>query len=213
MLQSLLDRVQKRVFAEAVLNRPTNETVLAKELGVSRTPIREVLSYLEEEGFIERKHRIGIKLRKVSLQEAIEIYEFRAAIEGLACYLLAGNLNEEILVKIKNANLQLEYSKDLMDAGEKDAAFHEIILENCGNRYLSKVAKNMRIITTSFKILHNIPDNSFKDGLPRKLRFPHVRIIEALESGNPRIARKMMSSHVMEAKRNTIRKFRAAGFK
>ena len=71
----LLEKVQEIVLTEAAKNNRISERALAERIGLSRTPIRESLQHLEEHGLIDRRHRAGIRLRKIPLGELLEIYD------------------------------------------------------------------------------------------------------------------------------------------
>uniref|UniRef100_UPI002618EAF5 GntR family transcriptional regulator n=1 Tax=Terrisporobacter sp. TaxID=1965305 RepID=UPI002618EAF5 len=69
-------------------NEIYSETKLSKEIGISRTPMRESLQRLSQEGFIDILPSKGFRLHKFSEKEIIEIFQIRSAIEGYATFLL-----------------------------------------------------------------------------------------------------------------------------
>lgn len=72
-----------------------NTNKLAKRLGVSRTPIREALNRLISVGLVETLPHRGIYIRNLSIEEIIELYYIRAALEGIAARLAVRNLTED----------------------------------------------------------------------------------------------------------------------
>jgi DNA-binding GntR family transcriptional regulator len=70
------------------------EIQLAKQLGVSRTPVREAFAQLEREGLVTIVARVGVFVREVTTRDVDEIYTVRAALEGLAVALAAQNIDD-----------------------------------------------------------------------------------------------------------------------
>ena len=65
-----------------------NETEVAKQMGVSRVPVREAISRLEHQGLIISNHNRGSFVRYFDQRDIVEIYNLRAVLEGLACQLI-----------------------------------------------------------------------------------------------------------------------------
>src|SRR3546814_5092102 len=89
-----------------------NETQLAARFGTSRGPLREATRSLEAKGFVEVIRNRGVFVRQLSVEEALEVYDVRAALFGLAGRLLAQKMNDELLAKL---NRQL----DVMEAAAR----------------------------------------------------------------------------------------------
>jgi DNA-binding GntR family transcriptional regulator len=122
-----------------------NESTLSAELGVSRTPLREALLHLEQEGFIEAQPGRGFRVAPMSGDEVRQLYPIVAALEGLAVRLsqplpdvdAASELNEAIL----------EHQDDPDQCLALDAQFHALIVANCGNpRLLDLLAAQKRVM-------------------------------------------------------------------
>ena len=157
MKNNILEKVKKIVVKEGSSHNPLSEEGIAEQLGVSRTPIREVLSHLEEEGLLERKHKRGITLKEPSLKEIIEIYDLRSVLEGLAARLLADEIDKETLDELKILCQNLERIREsknvtLSEVEKVDLAFRQKIVEKCGNNYLKKIINNFHLITLSFQL-------------------------------------------------------------
>src|SRR3546814_16119684 len=85
-------------------------------VGTSRGPLREATRSLEAKGFVEVIRNRGVFVRQLSVEEALEVYDVRAALFGLAGRLLAQKMNDELLSKL---NRQLE----AMEAAQAQSAF------------------------------------------------------------------------------------------
>lgn len=204
MKNNLLEKVRKIVVKEGFSQNPLSEERIANQLGVSRTPIREVLSHLEEEGLLERKHKKGITLKEPSLKELIEIYDLRSVLEGLATRLLAAEIDEETIDELKALSQNLNKIKEskkanCSDIEKADIVFHQRIVNSCGNAHLKKIINNFHLITLSFRLTHK---KEFKE---RKLYFPHEDIINALKNKDPDKAELAMKLHIQEGKENLIK--------
>lgn len=204
MKNNLLEKVKEIVVKQNSSPNHLSEERIAHQLGVSRTPIREVLSHLQEEGLLERKHKKGITLKEPSLRELIEIYDLLAVLEGLAAKLLATEIDERTLDELnslaQNFNkVQKSENTNYFDREKADIAFHRKIIENCGNKWLKKIIDNFHLITLSFQLPHQ------KEFKPRKLRYPHEDIIKTLKNKDPEKAELTTRLHIQERKENLIR--------
>jgi DNA-binding GntR family transcriptional regulator len=146
----LRDQVERAIVEQILDGRlppraRINESTLSVELGVSRTPLREALLHLEQEGFIEAQPGRGFRVAPMSGDEVRQLYPIVAALEGLGVRLshplpdveAASGLNEEIL----------EHQDDPDRCLELDARFHALLVANCANpRLLDLLAAQKRVM-------------------------------------------------------------------
>lgn len=199
METSFLSKVQELVVEEALSGARVTEQGLAQQLGVSRTPVREALGSLEEQGILERRKYHGIRLRKPSLRDMIEIYDLRTALEGVAARILAVNIDqnelEELTALAKQCDQLTESRPDNDPENQRiDLQFHHRIVDKCGNRHLKKVFDTFKVLDISFR-LYNI-----KPAKMERFKYTHQTIVDALKSRNPDKAEKIMRLHLQESK-------------
>lgn len=127
-----------------------SETKIAEEIGISRTPIRDALQRLNQEGFIDTFPSKGFKIREFTENDIIELYQIRTAIEGFCALLIAREHNKprarETINQLENyLNLQKELSQTTQDIQafyEADQKFHLTIVDYAGNSEFSKLFRN-----------------------------------------------------------------------
>jgi DNA-binding GntR family transcriptional regulator len=123
------------------------ETRIAQELGTSQAPVREALRDLELLRFVESEPFRGARVRDVSVEELLEIYPVRAAIEEVAGREAAGCLDGDV----EALEVELEAMHAAADAGDlhaqvaHDVAFHRLIVEASGNQVLLDTWTSLRI--------------------------------------------------------------------
>jgi len=123
------------------------EAKIAKELGTSRTPVREALHSLELEGLIESIPRVGYVVKAISEEEVEEICEIRMAIEGVAVRWAMEKAHKKLVEELeKNISIVEErVSKgDVRAFVDMDARFHEIISKFSGSKRLLELAQTLR---------------------------------------------------------------------
>jgi DNA-binding GntR family transcriptional regulator len=203
--------VEEAVNEELLAGNLLTEQKLAVRLGVSRGPIREALSVLEDKGFLERKKKSGIKLRHLSLREAVEVFDARICIEGMAARLLVNKISQEIIKELESVNrhyalMRKHKSPDQAGIELAGLKFHQCLVNKCGNRYLKQMADRFHMIPMGFR-LTRLADTSHVNGngtLIVKQHHGHEAILKALKADNPDQAEKAVRLHIQEAKEQYI---------
>jgi len=119
---------------------------LGLEFGVSRTPIREALNRLVQEGFVRQIPGRGYFVKEISIKDIEEIYEVREALEVLAAQQAVRNINNH---QIKRLSEILKSHEKLIQKGKVksrllgDADFHKTIALSSENRYLYEIINNI----------------------------------------------------------------------
>jgi DNA-binding GntR family transcriptional regulator len=117
------------------------EIQLAKQLGVSRTPVREAFAQLEREGLVTIVARVGVFVREVTTRDVDEIYTVRAALEGLAVALAAKNIDDIGRARLNQAvetmRTKVEAVDPLAYVQELDA-FYAIVMSLADNVVLHR---------------------------------------------------------------------------
>lgn len=128
---------------------PLIETALAQDLGVSRTPIREALRRLAEDGLVEIQYGHGARVSQILYSELVEAHEIRELVEPYAARRAALNPSPEYRERLRAmhveiSNLPMENTKLRREA---DWRLHDTILEGAGNELLRKLIWDLRTRT------------------------------------------------------------------
>ncbi|MBP5159804.1 MAG: GntR family transcriptional regulator [Lachnospiraceae bacterium] len=174
-----------------------NEIKLSQTLGVSRTPVREALMQLELEGLVEATQNKGAVVIGISEKDIEDIYAIRIRIEGFATELATKNITKDELMALeKIVELQEFYllKRDTDQLWRLDTDFHKIIYDASRNR-------SLRAMLTSF---HNHIQRgrgiTLKvEGRAEKSVKEHKEILEAMKAGDPELASKLTTEHVINA--------------
>lgn len=173
------------------------ETSLAETLGVSRTPIREALSKLEQDGLVERGSR-GLQVRHRSPAEILEIFEVRIVLEGTAAKLAAERHNEVDHIRIQGHLNKLASSKAAGPAALAtiNREFHRSIWHSSHNRALVDMLERLSVH------LFRYPVTTYEaTGRAESSLLEHTELAEAIfERDGERAAR--LASHHMTVARN-----------
>lgn len=123
------------------------EIQLASKLGVSRTPIREAIRMLEQEGLAVTMPRKGAEVAKMTLKDMEDVLEIREALDELASQVACQRITEEQLMRLKERKRDFEHSLksgDVKQIAEADVRFHDVIYEATGNPKLVNLLSNLR---------------------------------------------------------------------
>ena len=120
------------------------ETKVAERLGVSRTPVREAMFRLHQEGFVSTAAGKGFSVKPLEEKEARELFPILSALEGLALSLVGPLLTLD-LKRLREANRALvPLARRPFEAIEADTEFHQILLRRCHNDSLLKMIDGVR---------------------------------------------------------------------
>ncbi|GJM14348.1 MAG: transcriptional regulator [Pseudohongiella sp.] len=178
-----------------------NEPQLSKQYGISRGPLREAIRRLEGCKLVEITANVGAKVVSLNSQQAIEIYEIRESLEGLACRLAAEKASaadcatlRELLAnheqQIQSENGRLYYQK------EGDLDFHYLIVQLSGNTRLFNLLCDelyhlLRLYRVQTSSSPSRPVQAFKE---------HHQIVDAIERGDAELAELLMRRHIASAR-------------
>ncbi|HUL21209.1 MAG TPA: GntR family transcriptional regulator [Thermodesulfobacteriota bacterium] len=182
---------------------------LAKQVNVSRTPVREALHALEMEGILESFPRVGYRVRQITWEEAIEINEMRAVLEPLAARKAIESEDQSYIAVLEEVLIQSEEvaKQDKTDSFLKyDTEFDEIIVRASGIKTLLDIWATLRHRLR----LYRIGDQNSPDAIKRSVK-GHWRILECLKTRDQEGVKKAISEHLEDSKQDIKRiMFRSA---
>jgi DNA-binding GntR family transcriptional regulator len=181
-----------------------NEEQVAKQTGVSRTPIREALCRLENENIVKMIPRRGAFVLKQSEDTVREVLEVREAMEGLVTRLATPLMDDRTLQKLKGCLEKIKPVPDaegyLMKYTQSDIQFHSILLEACQNRLLQNM---METVNTHLQIIRL--RTVVLPGRAKKTVDEHFEILKVIEAGNAQKAEICMRKHIESVRVDAIR--------
>ncbi len=175
-----------------------NETALAQEMGVSRGPIREACRALEHQGILHSQLNRGFFVRDISIKEALDIYEMRASMSGMAGRLAAQVISVSEIETLRDLVRQMD---DAMEAEDLGSFYH---LNNEFHRQLVDIADNAPLQEFWQQLeaqLYLYRRSGYRmPGSMRESNEVHRQIVEALAIGDAVSASNLMKRHVMRGR-------------
>jgi len=180
---------------------------LAHRLGVSITPIREALKQLEKEELVRLIPNKGAEVVNIFIEDVVEIYDIRAALEGLAIQSLSEKVDKDFLGKLYTLYSKSENyltKKDIISYQEYNKKFHESIITKTGNKRLISMMNQIRD-HMSIIIIKNLSLESLEKTKDHAKE--HIQILRALEESNFDLAEKLVKTHIINAKDEILNNF------
>ena len=204
----------KLLAGELPAGHVVSEHSLAREIGISRTPVREAIQRHEQEGVLEQVPRYGTIVRRPERRDLEELYQLREALEPYAVGRAAGHLSTEDLTtlgklcdeirtiamtlkKAPRAGLDATLMRRVLSA---DLGFHMVLLRASGNRRLMKIIADSRMLTRIFGTPRQEHDLAV---LEETYRF-HSEILEAVKKGHAEHAQQLMADHIRASMREAL---------
>jgi DNA-binding GntR family transcriptional regulator len=172
-----------------------DERRLSEGLGVSRTPIREAMTLLEQEGFVRTRPRRGIFVVRKSKREIVEIVTVMAALESMAARLAATRAAEADLVELRRLMADFRDGNDgerLAEYSDANIAFHQAIIRMSGCALLAEMSENLFIHMRAIRKITIHQENRAERSI-----VDHLRIIAALERRDPDLAERLAREHTL----------------
>jgi DNA-binding GntR family transcriptional regulator len=172
-----------------------DERRLSQDLGVSRTPIREAMTVLEQEGFVRTLPRRGIYVVKKTKREIVEIITVMAALESMAARLAAERASDAEIAELRrlmDAFTDGRNTDRLDDYSNANIAFHQAIIRMSGCALLAEMTENLFIHMRAIRKITIHQDNRAARSIS-----DHMRIIEALERREADLAERLARQHAM----------------
>ena len=195
LYEEVADQLRVRIFAhELAPGTWIDEQTLAKEFGISRTPLREAIKVLAAEGLITMKLRRGAYVTEVNRGDLEQIFTILSLLEGQAAKEAATKAQEKDLNELDDMHLRLEKAaadRNLDQFFEVNVRFHERIIAIANNPWLTDVIADLRKVLKLQR----------KDALSRTGRLQsslseHREILKALLKRDPIAAEQAMRTHL-----------------
>lgn len=171
------------------------EKRLCEIFNLGRTPLREALSQLQIEGYLDFIPRKGLTISKMSVNGVKEIYDVLAALEGYATKIATKYLNEKDMNELKLIQDNLKKALNLNDQKkwlDKNALFHDYLVKASGNNFLHTLINNLRSRIHRYRLI----SIAIPDSLEHYFR-AHEEILMAISRKDGRRAGKVMQDHVL----------------
>jgi len=176
-----------------------NEVKISEKLEVSRGPVRESISKLEQEGLLERDGKNILRVYMPNATDIRDIYECRTVLESLAAEKAAKEISKKDLVRLEEL---MQNSSNIVESKESlekstgqfldlNSEFHQIIIQASGNRRLHDQIAQLQSLTRLYRQF-NIHDQKRREAAHEQ----HYSIFQALREGNGIEAKELMEEHI-----------------
>lgn len=173
-----------------------DERQLAERLGVSRTPIREAIAMLDQQGFVKSIPRRGIVVLRKTKHEVIEMIQVWAALEGMAARLISLNASRKdidqlrsIFEKFHDGHRPADY---LSEYSEANIQFHQTLIKMSGSKVLQDMTENILLHVRGIRKITIGRDERASQSIR-----DHLGIIDALEKRNTEVAERLCRDHTL----------------
>ncbi len=168
---------------------------LATDLGISRTPVREALMRLEQEGVLQKSAQGGYRLHQMSDEEVRELYQTRAAIEGQVARILAEKNDASDFAELRDTIQREENisSASVRNYFEANRNIHRRFVELANNRYLLEMFDMTWGKAMAFQIFAQIENVDLSKSLG-----DHMALVDVLETGDKIEALEVFIQHIQD---------------
>ena len=187
----IYEEIKTRIVSRKYLaNTKLNQNQIAKELGVSRTPVIKALHMLKSQGLVDNTHNKGFYVHNVSLQDTVEIYKIRQAFEMIAVADVIANATSEEIAALADffEPFREQQTIDWNEYAENDRIFHSRLIELSGNRILQRTNQSVLILPKAFAVgLLRSPKDTLQE---------HFDLINALANRDVETAQNVARKHL-----------------
>jgi DNA-binding GntR family transcriptional regulator len=176
---------------------------LSERLGVSRTPIREALTRLVQEGYVSFLPNRGFTCKEIRMQEAEELYELREALEAFAVEKAIATLTDKALRELRNK--VTAYGRDVQNRFTRE----RLVYDQDVHLQIANLSGNETLRNTLHHVFERIVLKRRTDGLYDPARGvaahqEHLRLLEAMERRDAPGAVAILRDHIQAGKKNVM---------
>jgi DNA-binding GntR family transcriptional regulator len=172
------------------------EEEIARNMGVSRTPVREALQRLQQRGLLVVGAGRGLVVAELRHDQVVELYAMREVLEGSAARFAAQRATEAEIAHLSRLQRELRHiNKDAMKLVMLNRQFHQVIYHAAHNQYLMQT---LDLLLDSFALLNH---TTFRMPKRRESDEEHQKIVEAIEKRDPDQAEQAARAHIRNAQR------------
>lgn len=200
VFQSIRENILNGVYRE---NEELRENTIAKELGVSRTPVREALRQLELEGLVKIVPNKGACVTGITQKDVKDIYMIRSLLEGLCARWATEHITEakidelEEIILLSEFHLKKRKEEQPQQVTELDGKFHEILYTASNSRILKHVLSDFhKYVRMARKASVTDPERA------EKSIEEHKNILQAIKDRDADKAERLANEHMMNVMKN-----------
>jgi len=180
-----------------------NDTQIAEELNISRTPVREAFQLLEHEGLLISEARRGWRVYTLSLEDINEIFDIKVALEGMMVRRAAECRDEMKRAALRDALARMTraaQTNDYQAWWQADVDLHATIAEMCGNERAWRVIKNVNEQWHRVRLGFVTMEGRMERSIPE-----HTAFVENILAGNADEAERQLQSHLNSLRDELVR--------
>lgn len=171
-----------------------NEKYYSEFLNISRTPIRNAIEKLKQEGIVEHIPNYGVVVKRIRVEDAEEIYKIRTALEKLATITAMNNMSDEDFMKVKNlikVTFEENQKGNVKRVIELSSTFNSMIFEYAKMPRLEIIIKNLNDYLARFRNISLYDDKRRLEAIQE-----HDEILETMELKDEPKIRKLIEDHL-----------------
>ena len=181
---------------------------IARQLTISRTPVKDALARLSAEGLVEIRARKGTFVTRVDPEEIRESFEVLVALEAKACEMLEGRIDAEKLNALRDVSQrQTTSGVSLANSAALDARFHQLLVEYSGNRKLLDLYMRLSAHLQIARMHYSSDD--WKGRLDQS-REEHLAILNAIAENAFQQANQLLRQHIQATRDRLIQDITAS---
>ncbi|TWT29780.1 HTH-type transcriptional repressor CsiR [Posidoniimonas corsicana] len=213
--QQIYTQIRDRITTgELAPGEVMSEANLAKQYGLSRTPVGEALRQLAHEGLVVQVPRYGTVVREIPREELEELFEIREALEGMAVVKATSRITDDALDELSTLCEAIDAEADrALAVGEStlgrdglrrflaaDLAFHTLIIASAGNKRLNKLMEQTRTVSLMFTARRGEHPVS----RVKQANDAHKAILAAMRRRDAAEAQQLLMNHIKTSREQSL---------
>ncbi len=184
-------------------NRKLAQIPLAEHLGISRTPVRDALQRLAQEGLVRAVSFRGFVVSEFSAREVLDVYQVRIALEPMAVAAAVPNYTRMDLARLGDICDETERTdvSDVVRLYELNGEFHQALVAPCSNLLAVRMLSQLWQMPSSLRVFH--AQATLGTALKESV-VEHRGILSAIEADNADLAVELLRQHILRAEQETI---------